>query len=104
MIEQALVYAVMDEAGDTGYKRGASKYLIVAAIVCNNRVPLRKIVERTRGTLTRRMKQVSELKSSQLPDNIVLRMLHQLAALEVEVFVTVLDKESVKRSADPEEW
>lgn len=78
-MEEALFYAVMDEAGDTGYTRGASNYLIVAAIVCDSIVPLRKIVERTRDTLTKRMKRVSELKASQIPDNIVLRMLHQLA-------------------------
>jgi hypothetical protein len=94
----------MDEAGDTGYKRGSSHYLIVVAIVCDSIVPLRKIVERTRDTLTKRMRQVSELKASQIPDNIVLRMLHQLAALDVEVYVTVLDKDVVKRPADAEEW
>ncbi len=103
-MEEALFYAVMDEAGDTGYKRGSSHYLIVAAIVCDSIVPLRKIVERTRDTLTKRMKQVSELKASQIPDNIVLRMLHQLAALDVEVYVTILGKEAVKRPADAEDW
>lgn len=103
-MEEAVFYAVMDEAGDTGYKRGASRYLIVAAIVCDSLVPLRKIVERTRDTLTKRMKRVSELKASQIPDNIVLRMLHQLAALDVEVYVTVFDKEAAKHPTDAEEW
>ncbi len=103
-MQEALFYAVMDEAGDTGFKRGASNYLVVAAIVCESIVPLRKIVERTRGTLTKRMKHAPELKASQIPDNIVLRMLHQLAALDVEIFVTVLDKNTAKRPTDAEEW
>ncbi len=102
-MENALVHAVLDEAGDTGYKAGSPHYLIVAAIVCENLEPLRKIVARTRKTLPPRWRTVAELKASHFPDHIVLRMLHQLAALDIEIFVTALEKKSRKPPADPEE-
>jgi hypothetical protein len=67
MLEQVLVHAVIDEAGDTGRGSRSSSILVVAGVVCTRLESLERVVFHTRKGFDKKLRQIPELKASQTP-------------------------------------
>ncbi len=104
MAESLIVQSAFDEAGDTGTGIRASRYLVVAGVVCANLEPLRKAILRTRKSLGKDIRTLRELKAWHTPPRITLRLLQRLASLEIEVYAVILDKRSAKQPTEVEDW
>lgn len=96
-------HGFLDEAGDVGWSKGSSSYLIVAVVISNAH-QLRRAVARTRKSLDKRLKDLPELKAWHTPKKVVAKLLGYVAALDVEIVAVILDKGAAKRPADPEDW
>jgi hypothetical protein len=81
MLEQALIHAVIDEAGDTGRGGRSSSLLVVAGIVCSRLENLERVVLQTRKGFDKKLRQVPELKASHTPAKVVSKLLQGVAAV-----------------------
>ena len=100
---QTMKHSFLDEAGDVGRAKGATRYLIVVAIITGNPHWLRKAVIKTRKGLRKKLKQIPELKAKRTPKKVVAKLLRYIATLNVEIVAVVLDKESRPYPSDPED-
>lgn len=89
--------AFIDETGDVGFSDRSSKYLIVTGVVCADIRYLHQVATRARQTLRRKQKLVAELKGSSLPAAFTRRMLIDLAAQDVAIYIAVWDKKTLPR-------
>jgi hypothetical protein len=96
--------AVFDEAGDTGQKPGSTRYLVVAGIACENLEPLRRVAAWTRKTLHKDLRQIPEIKARHTPAKVISKMLNRVAAMDIEIYATSLDKGAAKPPLDSEDW
>jgi hypothetical protein len=87
-------YAVFDESGDPGKNKGASRHLVVAAIVCDNLEPLRKAVMRVRRTLPKSLRGKAEMRAFETPEA-ARPVLASLAKLDARIYAAVVDKRRV---------
>jgi hypothetical protein len=97
-------HGFLDETGDVGWAKGATRYLIVAAIITSNPHWLRKAVIKTRKRLRKKLKQIPELRAKRTPRKVVAKLLRYVATLDVEIVAVILDKESSLYPSDPEDW
>lgn len=104
MLEQALIHAVIDEAGDTGRGRHSSSLLVVAGVVCSRLENLERVVLQTRKGFDKKLRQIPELKASHTPAKVVSKLLQGVSALDVEIYAVVIDKRLGRPPVDPEEW
>lgn len=95
---------VLDEAGDVGWSEGASRYLVVAIVLTDNLHQLGRVAVRTRKRLGKRLKDIPELKAWHTPRKVVMRLLEDVARLDVEIVTVIPDKGRANRPDDPEDW
>jgi hypothetical protein len=95
--------AVFDESGDVGARDGASRHLVVAGVACSALSELRRVVARARKKMHGKAKEASEIKGHTLPDKLRLKLLAELATLDADIFIIVVDKKRMPRFDDPDE-
>lgn len=89
--------AVFDEVGDTGQQQHSSRYLIVAGVVCDDLILLRRTISQVRKQMGRKARGLSEIKAARLArktPHIIIKVLDRLNTLNVEVYAAVLDKQT----------
>ena len=104
MAGDLIVQGAFDESGDTGTGPRASRYLVVAGIVCPSLDLLRRAVLRTRKAFGKDLRQIPELKAWHMPPQITAKFLARLAALDVEFYAAIVDKHAARPADDPEDW
>lgn len=107
MTHSLVAQAVFDEAGDTGRQKYSSRYLVVAGVVCNDLIALRRIVAQVRKRLDKRTRDLPEIKAARLAPKspkIISQVLARLMALDVELYAAVLDKQAATVPASSEDW
>jgi hypothetical protein len=92
---------VLDEAGDTGDAKGSSRYLVIAVVLTSNLHWLRKAALRAIRRMNKRS--LPELKAKHTPDKVMIQLLEDVAALDIEIAAVVLDKQKVKQPEDSED-
>ncbi len=93
---------VLDEAGDTGDTKGSSRYLVIAVVMINNLHWRRKAVLRAIRRMNKRS--LPELKAKRTPGKVMIHLLEDVAALDIEIAAVILDKQKAKRPDDSEDW
>lgn len=93
---------VLDEAGDTGDAKGSSRYLVIAIVMTSNLHWLRKAALHAIRRMNKRS--LPELKAKHTPGKVVIRLLEDVAALDIEIAAVILDKQKAKPPDDSEDW
>lgn len=96
-------WGVLDEAGDVGSAGGSSRCLVVAVVLTENLQPLRRVVTRARKRLGKRLKDIPELKAWHTPPGVVLRLVEDIAGLDIEVIAVALIKDKLRVYDVPED-
>ena len=91
MTTRYTAYAVFDESGDAGKGARSSRYLVVAAIVCDNLEPLRRAVIRIRRGMPKTLRGRAEVKAFETPEA-ARPILQALAGMNARVVAAVVDK------------
>ncbi|MCL4505844.1 MAG: DUF3800 domain-containing protein [Chloroflexi bacterium] len=84
-------YAVFDESGDAGRMGRASRYLVVAGVVCDDLEPLRRAVRRTRRRMPKSLRGKAEVKAFETP-SAARPVLESLTAIGVRIVAAIVDK------------
>ena len=88
-------YGFIDESGNVSPFAG-SRYFVVAALMTKDVRAIELRVKRTRTSLGRRAR-TNEMKASATAEPIAARLLASIAAEEIEIIATVLDKRAILR-------
>ncbi len=84
-------YIFIDESGDLG---SYSKYFIVAAIVTNEPIKLRRIINKTNRIFKKQISKSNEIKGTNTPNNIIKNILKKLNNVDYKVFVVIFNKKN----------
>jgi len=88
-----MLFAFGDESG-TPNPASEERFFTVALLVVQNPRHVETLVRRTRRSLRRRAR-TSELKAARSHPRVIRRFLTKLAAIECEIYVTVVDKQGI---------
>jgi hypothetical protein len=88
-----MLFAFGDESG-TPNPASEEQFFTVALLVVQNPRHIETLVRRTRRSLRRRAR-TSELKAARSHPRVIHRFLTKLAAIECEIYVTVVDKQGI---------
>lgn len=88
-----MLFAFGDESG-TPSPASEEQFFTVALLVVQNPRHIETLVRRTRRSLRRRAR-TSELKAARSHPRVIRRFLTKLAAIECEIYVTVVDKRGI---------
>jgi hypothetical protein len=88
-----MLVAFGDESG-TPHPASGERFFTVVLLVARNPSRVDKLVRRTRRSLRRRAR-TSELKAARSHPRVIHRFLTKLAAIECEIYVTVVDKQGI---------
>lgn len=89
-------YAVFDESGDAGQHARSSRHLVVAALVCSNLEPLRKVISRVRAKMPKTLRGKAELHAFETPEA-AHPVLASIAAGEIRIYAVVVDKQKMRK-------
>jgi hypothetical protein len=107
MVHSLIPQGVFDEAGDTGIGVKASRYLIIAGVVCEDIAALRRIIVHARKSIGKKARQLPEIKARDLARDmprLIPRLLSKLMTLDIAIYAVILDKRSITKADDPEGW
>ncbi|MCL5994822.1 MAG: DUF3800 domain-containing protein [Chloroflexi bacterium] len=104
MTRTLITQAVFDEAGETGRHIRSSRYLVVAGMICNDLVTLRRAIIRIHKGLSKRLINIPELKAYHTPAAVTTKLLNRLAAEDIHVYATIIDKHLIPPSDSLEDW
>jgi hypothetical protein len=96
-------YGFLDEAGDVGYARGSSSHFLVVVLVTGQPERLRKAVTQTRKSLSKRRRNIPELKAARGSVRIVEKLLRRAHRIGFEAVTVVIDKRLFPQPQDVED-
>lgn len=85
-----------------GWAKGSARHLVVAIVLTDNPQQLRRTVAHVRKGMRKKLKQIPELKAYHTPENLIARLLRNVAAQRVEIFAVIWKKTSTSL-VDPED-
>lgn len=86
----------MDESGDLGFKPTSSKWFLFTIVFTNDHRKIEKCVKKTRQSLIKKYKKVSELHAYHTQANVKKRFLRLIAEIEdVKILCVILNKKKV---------
>lgn len=92
MVVDLMDYIFIDESGDLGSKKSSSKYFVMVGIKVDNPKKLDLIIKKTRQSTKKHMLTLNEIKGSNLPHNLKIKILKKLNNINYQVFIIVFDK------------
>ena len=97
-----LWFGFLDEAGDVGFSKGSSRYLVVAISAIADANVLRRAVKKIRQSFAKKLRDIPELKAAQTPTRIVQKLLRCIVQFDVEIFAVIVDKQKTSPPVDLE--
>ena len=90
-------YVYIDESGDLGFKKGSSRYFIIAALIVDHPKPLNRIIKNMRrNKFKKKLRKAQEIKANKSSRKLIEYMLKKLNEIKgVRTVYVVLDKRKV---------
>lgn len=86
----------LDESGDLGCGKGASKYFLIVLVVVKDEKDLEKIIRKIRiNKLNKGLKKCPEIKANNSNDKIRIKVLKGIAKMDVKIYCHILDKSTI---------
>ncbi len=85
-------YIYIDESGDLGTKKFSSKYFVIVGVKVENPITLDRVINKTRRSVKKKLLTSNEIKGSNLPYELKLKIFKKLKNVNYETFVLVFEK------------
>jgi len=85
-------YIFIDESGDLGTKKSSSKYFVIVGIKVDDVKKLDRAVNKVRKETKKNRISSNEIKGSNLPKDVKIKILQKLDNFDYEVFIIVFEK------------
>ena len=85
-------YIYIDESGDLGTKKFSSKYFVIVGVKVENPITLDRVINKTRRSVKKKLLTSNEIKGSNLPYELKLKIFKKLKNVNYETFILVFEK------------
>lgn len=85
-------YIYIDESGDLGTKKFSSKYFVIVGVKVENPITLDRVINKTRRLVKKKLLTSNEIKGSNLPYELKLKIFKKLKNVNYETFILVFEK------------
>ena len=91
-----MLYAFIDESGDLGFGKGASKWFVFAMVIVPDKRSLERIAKKVYRSLTKRGEKIGELHAHRMSESTRRKMIRMIASSpDIRILSVVLEKDHV---------
>ena len=91
----AKIYIFIDESGDLGFTEKSTKYYVIASVETRDPRQFSRMFKKVRRSMGKKKKDIKEFKFSKTNVNTKIKILRNIAELDIEFSAVVLKKETV---------